>query len=116
MESKSLASYVSGMPDILLAPVTISPYSPIENQILTIVHARWPTSSLEVAEYLGHSIRTREDKRLFSSRITYHIKKLVHKKRLMSKRVGHALIVWPLEVEALRVMQGMLNPRDREPG
>ncbi len=77
--------------------------SPKEERILQIVHARWPTSSLEIAEFLGHALVTREEKKILSSRIAYHVKKLVGKKKLISKRFGNALVVWPYEVETLRL-------------
>lgn len=76
-----------------------------ETHILHVVHSRWPTSSLEIAEFLGQSVSSRDEKRLVSSRLAYHIKKLVSKRKLMSKRFGNALIVWPYEVETLRVMK-----------
>ena len=80
--------------------------SPHENALLSVIHSRWPTSSLEIAEFLGHSCETRDEKRLLSSRISYHIRKLVEKKHVISKRVGNALIVWPYHVEKLRLENG----------
>lgn len=82
--------------------------------MLSVAKARWPTSSLEIAEFLGHACVTREEKRLLSSRIVYHIKKLVAKKHLISKRFGNALIVWPYEVETLRVMNERAHVPQKE--
>lgn len=84
--------------------------SAFEFRLVSIAHSRWPTSALEIAEFLGHPAHTREEKRLLSSRIAYHVKKLVEKKKLMSKRVGNALIVWPYEVEYLRVIHEKKHP------
>lgn len=109
MNARPISSYVSGMPDLVATPASPSSFSPVEKDILSIVHARWPTSSLEIAEFLGHTLGSREEKRLFSSRITYHIKKLVRKRHLMSKRFGHSLVVWPYHVETLRVMHEMMR-------
>ncbi len=85
-----------------------------ENRVLHVIKTRWPTSSLEIAEFLGHACETREQKRIFSSRIVYHVKKLVDKKKVISKRFGHSLIVWPYEVETLRVMHEMMRPNQKE--
>lgn len=85
--------------------------SSLEWRILDYVHAHWPTSSIEVAELLqGAPLNSREEKRRHSSRISYHLQKLAAKKKIVSKRVGNALIVWPYEVESLRVMHGLMTP------
>jgi len=110
MSSARLIDYYSGMPKETVSIAVESPHTEWEAKVLHVVHSRWPTSSLEIAEFLGHSISTREEKRLLSSRIVYHIKKLVERKKLMSKRFGNALVVWPYEVETLRVMQEMMKP------
>lgn len=112
MPPHTLAQYFSGMPDLVdFSPSPSQPaLSDWENKVLHIVKSRWPTSSIEIAEFLGHECVTRDQKRLLSSRIVYHVKKLVAKKHVMSKRVGHALIVWPYDVETLRIMHEMMTP------
>ncbi len=114
MASARLIDYYSGMPKETVSISVESPHTEWESRVLRVVHSRWPTSSLEIAEFLGHSIATREEKRLLSSRIVYHIKKLVERKKLMSKRFGNALVVWPFEVETLRVMHEMMKPVKKE--
>jgi hypothetical protein len=114
MASSRLIDYYSGMPEDSVLVSVESPHTEWESRVLKVVHSRWPTSSLEIAEFLGHSVTTRDEKRLLSSRIVYHIKKLVERKRLMSKRFGHALVVWPYEVETLRVMHEMMKPVKKE--
>ena len=115
MKNDTFAAQFSGMPN--LRPETLPiVLSSLETRILDYVHAHWPTSSTEVAELLqGTPLVTREEKRRHSSRISYHIQKLVSKKKLISKRMGNALIVWPYEVESLRVMHGLIVPVREEP-
>ncbi|MEK6970906.1 MAG: hypothetical protein AABW68_04445 [archaeon] len=114
MASARLIDYYSGMPKETVSVAVESPHTEWESKLLHVVHSHWPTSSLEIAEFLGHSVHTREEKRLLSSRIVYHIKKLVRQQRLMSKRFGNALVVWPYEVETLRVMHEMMKPVKKE--
>ncbi len=118
MSSPHLIDFFSGMPKLESAETIPTPLlmTDAETQILHVVHARWPTSSLEIAEFLGQSIASRDEKRLVSSRLAYHIKKLVLKRRLMSKRFGNALIVWPYEVETLRVMHAAFFRPEKTPG
>ncbi len=112
MPSQTLSQFFSGMPDLSDVSSSSPPLPALsdwENNVLRVVRSRWPTSSLEIAEFLGHSCTTREQKRLLSSRVVYHVKKLVEKKHVMSKRFGNALIVWPYEVETLRIMHEMMG-------
>ena len=104
MDSQQFKTLHLGMPNNSLS-IALSPHlTPFELEIIQIVHHRWPTSALEIAEFLGHTLETREHKRTLSSRLTYHLKKLVQKNVLMSKRMGNALMVWPYEVEKFRLM------------
>ncbi len=113
MDSQKLQMLNLGMPNIEGVSSQHVPLSSFELEILQVVHHRWPTSSLEIAEFLGHTLTTREHKRTLSSRLVYHLKKLVHKQVLMSKRIGNALMVWPYEVEKFRVMHELFphSPR-----
>ncbi|QQR92515.1 MAG: hypothetical protein IPJ89_05205 [Candidatus Iainarchaeum archaeon] len=120
MDSQKLKALHLGMPEkagLAAATAPAQGLSPFELEIAQIVHQRWPTSALEIAEFLGHTIATREHKRTLSSRLSYHLKKLVHKQVLMSKRIGNALMVWPYEVEKFRLMHELFphSPRPAEP-
>jgi len=83
--------------------------TPMEQEILSLVREIWPTSALEIAEHLGESISTREEKRKASTKYSYYLKKLIRKKILVSKKAGNAMIVWPLEVEKYRTIHSILK-------
>ncbi len=102
MATPSIAQYFSSIPSLESSFVPHPSLSAHENEVLRIIYHRWPTSSLEIAEFLGHTCKTRKQKKILSSRIVYHVKKLVEKKYVVSKRFGNALIVWPYVVEKKR--------------
>lgn len=83
-----------------------------EKKILELVREYWPLSSLEIAEHFKEQISSREEKKRASSKYSYYLKKLVGKRKVLSKRVGNALIVWPLEVEKYRTIHEILKERD----
>lgn len=80
-----------------------------ESAVLEIVRSRWPISALEIAENLSERISSREDKKRQSTNYSYYLKKLIAKRLVLSKRVGNALIVWPIEVEAYRTIHEILK-------
>ena len=80
-----------------------------ERRVLEIVKEYWPISALEIAKHLNENISSREHKRKHSTNYTYYLKKLVSKRFLLSKRIGNALIVWPLEAEAYRAVHRILK-------
>ncbi len=80
-----------------------------EQKVLELVREHWPISALEIAGHLHENISTREHKKKHSTNYTYYLKKLVGKRLLLSKRVGNALIVWPVEAEAYRAIHRALK-------
>ena len=83
-----------------------------EQDIMEHVLDNWPTSALEIADHFNEVIETREQKKQLSTKYTYYLKKLVEKRLLLSKRVGNALIVWPLRVEKYRTVHNILAGDD----
>jgi len=89
----------SGYPDL----------SEKEQKILEIVKDNWPISAIEIAEHFNEDLSSREHKKKHSTNYTYYLKKLVDKRLVLSKRVGNALIVWPLEAEAYRAIHRIVT-------
>lgn len=81
----------------------------VEKKILALVQENWPLSALEIAEHFKEKISSREEKKRASSKYSYYLKKLVEKRRIFSKRVGNALIVWPIEAEKYRTIHQILK-------
>ena len=80
-----------------------------EQKVLEIVKENWPISALEIAEHLNENLSSHEYKKKHSTNYVYYLKKLVNKRMLLSKRIGNALVVWPLEVEAYRAIHKIIN-------
>jgi len=95
----------SGLPDFAFG----SNLSQMEKDVLQIVLQNWPISALEIAEHLREAPSSREHKKKLSTKYAYYLKKLVEKKLILSKRVGNALVVWPLRVEKYRAIETILR-------
>ncbi|MFH1391659.1 MAG: hypothetical protein ABIH20_05085 [Candidatus Diapherotrites archaeon] len=80
-----------------------------EQMVLELVREHWPVSALEIAEHFNEDISSREHKKRHSTNYSYYLKKLISKRLVLSKRIGNALIVWPLEVEAYRAIHSIIN-------
>ena len=78
-------------------------------QIMQIVREHWPISSLEIAKHFQENVSSRNHRKKHSTNYTYYLKKLVKKRLVLSKRIGNALVVWPLEVEAYRTIHRILK-------
>lgn len=83
--------------------------SPREREIYSLIVEAWPTSALELAEHLGENLESREQRRKISTKYTYYLHKLIEKRLILSKRVGNAIIVWPLHTEKYRAIHEMLG-------
>jgi len=80
-----------------------------EKSILELVKEYWPISALEIADHFSENLGSREHKKRHSTNYTYYLKKLVQKRLVLSKRIGNALIVWPIEVEAYRAIHKIIS-------
>ena len=80
-----------------------------ERGIFLFVLESWPVSALDVAEHFGEIGKSREERKKLSTKYAYHLKKLVEKRVLISKRIGNALVVWPLQAEKLRTIHHILR-------
>ena len=81
----------------------------IEKQVYELLKQRWPSHSLEVAAYLNEDVSTRDHRRKASSKYMYYLRKLVKKELVLSKKVGHASIFWPLCIEKWRTIIDILH-------
>ncbi|MFH1224643.1 MAG: hypothetical protein V1676_02460 [Candidatus Diapherotrites archaeon] len=80
-----------------------------EREIYGIVLESWPTSALGVAEHFRVPMHTREAKKQASTKYAYYLHKLVARRLLVSKRIGNALVVWPLHTEKYRTIHSILK-------
>jgi len=87
-----------------------------EEKILEIVRECWPISALGIAAHFSEKLSTRAHKKKHSTNYTYYLKKLVTKRLVLSKRIGNALVVWPLEAEAYRAIHHMLKDAQKGEG
>jgi len=97
---------ISGLPDL-------DGLSGLELRIYEFVLERWPSTPLEIAENFSEDSSSREKKKRLSTKYAYHLKKLVEKRLLLSKKAGNSIIVWPFVVEKYRAIHEILN--DRKP-
>ncbi len=91
----------SGFPDKSL--------SELESAILLFVSNAWPASALHVAEHFHADLSSPEAIKRASAKFSYYLQKLVDKRLLLSKRIGNALVVWPLQVEKYRAIHQILT-------
>lgn len=83
--------------------------SDLESAILLFVLDSWPASALQVAEHFRADLSSPEAVKRASAKFSYYLQKLVDKRLLLSKRIGNALVVWPLQVEKYRAIHQILT-------
>lgn len=83
-----------------------------EQEIYALIMQQWPTSAIEIAEHFGEELDSRESRRKASTKYAYYLQKLIDKRLLLSKRVGNALVVWPIRAEKLRAIHAILESKE----
>jgi predicted transcriptional regulator len=81
------------------------------DEIMNIVEKEWPVSVTEIAEHLGIFKRGMNEKKRKAAigRIGYHVKKLKEQEKIRTKIIGQTVIIWPVDIEKLRVLHEMLR-------
>ena len=83
--------------------------SETEKKVLGFVSDFWPSSALDVAHHFNERVSSREEKRKASTKYSYYIQKLIEKRLVLGKRIGNAMVVWPVVAEKYRVIHGILR-------
>lgn len=89
----------------MLESVRMKKVSNVTAKVFEIIHSRWPTNPLEVAEVLGEKGK----EKTLSAKYLYHFRKLKEIGLIDMKKVGNTYIAWPTEIEKLRVVHELLK-------
>lgn len=78
---------------------------------MIVIEKEWPVSVTEIAERLGIFKRGMDEKKRKAAigKIMYHIKKLKDEEKIRTKIIGQTVIIWPVDIEKLRVLHEMLR-------
>jgi hypothetical protein len=83
----------------------------LRNEIMIVIEKEWPVSTTEIAERLGIFKRGMIEKKRKAAigKIIYHVKKLKDEEKIRTKIIGQTVIIWPYEMEKLRVLHEMIK-------
>ncbi len=76
----------------------------IKWEIMEKVEKNWPTHIKELVKEMGFEVNNNNIKK-----ISYHIRQLEKEEKVKTKRIGQSLVIWPVEMEKLRVIHELLK-------
>jgi len=78
---------------------------------MVVIEDYWPVSVTEIARHLGIFKKGMNEKKRKAAvgKIIYHVKKLKEGDKIRTKKIGQTVIIWPHEIEKLRVVHEMLR-------
>lgn len=76
----------------------------LQSEIRRLIESNWPMHVKEIVRGLELEVTNSNIKK-----VGYHIKKLKENEKVRVKRIGKALVVWPMEMEKLRFIHEMLK-------
>jgi len=81
------------------------------DKVVLIIEDHWPVSVTEIARHLGIFKKGMDEKKRKAAvgKISYHIKKLKNMGKIRTKKIGQTVIVWPHDIEKLRVVHEILR-------
>ncbi len=83
----------------------------LRDNIIVIIEKNWPVSVTEIAFHLGLFRKGMNEKKRKAAigKVIYHIKKLKEINKINTKKIGQTVIIWPTEIEKLRVMNELMK-------
>ena len=83
----------------------------MRDKIMLIIEDHWPVSVTEISTRLGIFKRGMDEKKRKAAigKISYHVKKLREMDKIKTKKIGQTVVVWPHEIEKLRVVHEILR-------
>ena len=83
----------------------------LRDKIMVIIENEWPVSVTGIAKELGIFKRGMKERKRKAAigKILYHIKKLKEREKIRTKKIGQTVIIWPHDIEKLRVVHEMLK-------
>ena len=76
----------------------------LRDDVLEIIDKNWPVHIKEIVHELGFEMDNSNIKK-----ISYHVNELKKHEKVRVKRIGKALVVWPNEMEKLRIIHELLK-------
>jgi hypothetical protein len=83
----------------------------LRTDVLKTIEGNWPISVTKIASEMGLFKKGMDEKKRKAAvgKIAYHIKKLKEKEKIKTKKLGPVLIIWPSEIEELRVLHELIK-------
>ena len=83
----------------------------LRNDIVVIIEKNWPVSATEIASHLGIFKKGMDEKKRKAAigKIMYHVKKLEGQEKIDTKKIGQTVIIWPAEINKLRVVHELMK-------
>lgn len=82
----------------------------LRSEILRVIHDKWPIHVSGVIEHLGLDTENITN----VSKIRYHFNKLENKEVIHTKKIGRALVAWPVHIEKMRIIHEMIRTEEVE--
>jgi predicted transcriptional regulator len=83
----------------------------LRDEIFAVIDKEWPVSATEIAGQLGIFKRGMNERKRKAAigKIIYHVKILKEMEKIRTKKIGQTVIIWPNEIEKLRVLHEMMR-------
>jgi len=76
----------------------------LRKKTLRLIEHNWPTHVKELVNSLGYEMTNSNIKK-----VAYHVQQLKKDEKVRTKRIGKALVIWPYDMEKLRVIYELLK-------
>ena len=78
--------------------------------VYKVILNNWPIHITEIAKKMDMLNNVDDDERkLVITHLKYHVDQLARHEKIKTKKIGHAVVTWPTEIEKLRMVHELLK-------
>ena len=79
------------------------------DEIYELITRNWPIHITEIAQKMDMLTNDADENKLVITHLKYHVDQLARSEKIKTKKIGHAVVTWPSDIEKLRMVHELLR-------
>ena len=82
-----------------------------KDKVMIIIEDHWPVSITQISKHLKFFKKGMDERKRKAAigKVSYHVKKLKEKDKIRTKKIGQTVVVWPHDIEKLRLVHELMK-------
>ena len=78
-------------------------------EVYELISRNWPIHITEIADKMNLLTQDPDENKQVITHLKYHVDQLARSEKIKTKKIGHAVVTWPVDIEKLRMVHELLR-------